>query len=742
MKRLRQSWLPRLAGLLGAALGLALVHFAPGLTTVARDRVFDQFQRLAPRAPAADPVRVVEIDEAALDAVGQWPWPRHRLAEFADRLNDAGAAAIVFDILLAEPDRTSPANAARNWTDDPALNAIRAELGAAEIAEADHDRLLAAALARAPTVLNISAGPDAAQDCPAPLRSSAVQGVTAADIAAFARSFRQPVSSLPELRAAASGEGFARAALAGDAIVRAVPLIALACDGRELYPSLAVEALRVAAPRLDPRFAPEPYIAAGKRPCRTHVRIVEGAAVSQVMVCRLAMPTNEDGEMWVRYSSRETARRRALSAADLFTMSGDELANAVGGRIVIIGAAAEGLRDTLITPLGDERPGAQVHADVIEQALSGVMLQRVDDVMRPIEIGGALALAAVMIILMPRLGAGAGFAMFAALSAAIFAGAFYTFAVRGVLADPVTPWLILGPAFVGAFVVLFEQEQHARRFIRAAFGKFLAPEVVERIEKDPSLLRLEGETREITAFFSDIRGFTGIANKLSATQTAAFLNQYFTAMTRIVTEHDGLVDKYMGDGLAAMWNAPLDVERHTEKAARAALAMLRELETLNARWRAERSLPVDAIRIGVGLHVDEAQVGNFGSEDHLEYSMLGDMVNLTARIETLSKIYRAPIILTAAVRERIPEFAIVPLGAATVAGRADAVVLFALAGDEKVAALAAFAAFRRRMETGVAALEAGDVETARHAFADCLKADCFGLDDTVAYFSALASTSS
>ncbi len=736
MKALRKMFGPRVAGLIGAGLALALVYQQPALVNIARDRLFDQFQRLAPRTYEEDPVRVIEIDDAALERYGQWPWPRHRFAALVDKLNEAGAAAIVFDVIFAEPDRTSPGNVARSWIDAPVLAPIVSKLGASDLAALDHDARLATSLAVAPSVLHLTARSGAsAGGCVPVLEASRVQGLPPEDLARVAPSFRQVVPSLPVFREAASGEGFARAALADDAIVRAVPLIALACDGVEIYPSLALEALRVAAPRLDPKFAPPEFArAAANGACRAHVTGIAHQSVSQVVLCRLRFPTTEDGQLWVHYSKSSSIEKRRLSVVDVFDSDAAALGDAVRGRIVLIGASAEGLRDVLITPLGDERPGVHIHAEVIEQALAEKTLFRAWDVMRPIEIFAAVIVSILLMLMLPRMSAAIGFAVWLILMAAVFAGTFFAFSAGRLLIDPITPSLVVTLSFTGAFVVMFQQEQLARKFIRGAFGKFLSPLILDRLERDPTLLKLEGESREITAFFSDIRGFTSISEQMAPQAVTTLLNQYFTPMTRIVVEHKGLVDKYMGDGLAAMWNAPVDVDDHPAQGARAALQMLKSLERLNGIWRANKQLPVPEIKIGIGLHTAEARVGNFGSEDHLEYSMLGDMVNLTSRLESLTKQYGATIIISEQTRERIPDFAAVPLGAFTVKGRTDPTVIFALVGDEAVAARADFQDFRRSFEAGVVALEDGEVFAALEHFNACRQGETFGLDAALDIF--------
>ncbi|WP_425409024.1 CHASE2 domain-containing protein [Hyphococcus sp.] len=736
MKNLRSIFGPRIAGVIGATLALVIVFQQPMLVNVARDRLFDQFQRISPRAYDSDLVKVVEIDDAALEKYGQWPWPRHRFATIVDNLNEAGAAAIVFDILFAEPDRTSPGNVSASWLDAPLLVPIVSELDASNLDELDHDSRFAAAIEAAPTVMHITARSGASTAvCPPVLEAARVQGVRPSDLARVAPSFRQIVPPLPIFRDAARGEGFARAALNDDAIIRTVPLIALACDGKEIYPSLVLEALRVAAPKLNPTLAPTDFVQeAVERPCKAHVTSTATQSVSQVALCSLRFPTSQDGQLWIHYSRLESIEKRRLSVVDVLEGETVSLSEIVKGRIVMIGASAEGLRDALITPLGDVRPGVHIHAEVVEQALSEETLYRAWDLMRPAEIGAAILVTLIMLLFLPRLSAAMGFSIWLILTAAFFAGAFCAFHFGRLLIDPVTPNLIIATSFFGSFVVMFQQEQIARKFIRGAFGKFLSPLIVERLERDPTLLKLEGQSREITAFFSDIRGFTSISEQMSPPEVTTLLNQYFTQMTRIVVNHKGLVDKFMGDGLAAMWNAPVDVTNHPAQAARASLQMLKSLEKLNAVWRENDQLPVPEIKIGIGLHTAEARVGNFGSEDHLEYSMLGDMVNLTSRLESLTKLYGAPIIMSKQTRECIPDFAGVLLGASTVVGRTDSTIIYALVGDDTVAAKLAFQSFRRSFEMGVVALENADAHAALDHFGACEQGETFGLEETIKSF--------
>ncbi|MEQ8934804.1 MAG: adenylate/guanylate cyclase domain-containing protein, partial [Amphiplicatus sp.] len=448
----------------------------------------------------------------------------------------------------------------------------------------------------------------------------------------------------------------------------------------------------------------------------------------------LRLPTTDDGRVWIHYARPDSIERRNLSVAEALEGDADALAREVRGRIVMIGATAEGLRDFVMTPLGDERAGVHIHAEIIEQALAGKTLFRAWDLMRPLEIGTAILVCIVVLIILPRLSAALGFATLLILITGLFGGSFYAFRAERLLIDPVTPSLIVAGSFVSAFVVMFQQEQMARRFIRGAFGKFLSPLIVDQLERDPGLLKLKGEEREITALFSDIRDFTAISENLDPEQVTTLLNQYFTPMTRIVTEHKGLVDKYMGDALAAMWNAPVDVADHPAQACRAALAMIEALKKLNVGWQADASLLVPQVRIGIGLHTAVARVGNFGSEDHLQYLMIGDMVNLTARLEEATKEFSAPIIISSDTQTRAQGFATVALGEIIAKGRNEPTAIYALVGDEQTAVSSEFARLRASIDSGLGAARKGDHHAAMNFFREAAAGDMFGLDETLAMF--------
>jgi len=300
----------------------------------------------------------------------------------------------------------------------------------------------------------------------------------------------------------------------------------------------------------------------------------------------------------------------------------------------------------------------------------------------------------------------------AAMAPAIF-GSWYAYTEYHWLIDPVFPSLVGLLVYLSSSAVLFLRTEAERMHVRHAFGRYLAPSVVEQLANHPERLTLGGELRELTLMFSDIRGFTTIAEGLDAHGLTSFLNHYLTPMTDVILTHQGTVDKYMADGIMAFWNAPLDDPEHAMHACRAALAMRSELVRLNDSWRAEAAAtgrPFQEVRAGIGLNTGDCVVGNLGSDQRFDYSVLGDAANVASRLEGQTKTYHVDIILGERTAELARRFAMLEIDLIQVVGKTKPVRIFFLFGDEAVAAAEAFSsletahdammvAYRRRQWT-------------------------------------------
>lgn len=664
-----------------AVLLLALsadVAFRDGFARLS-DLLFDGFQRAAPRTATADPgVVVVDIDEASLQHIGQWPWPRDRVGQLVDMLGGMGAAAIAFDMVFTEPDRTSLG---------PQLQRLQAQGFAVQLpagAPLDNDALFAASIARNPVVLGVALSDEPGLALSPPMAGLSFAGT---DPRRYLEATGGGLSNLPGLTQAASGIGSFSFPPARDNIIRNMPLVAVA--GGQLYPGLGVEALRVAqgASGLMLRSSDASGEVGGSR-----------LALTSVKVGVLALPSMADGRLRVHFSGMP--HMTVIPAWQLLQGDAAALADKVEGRIVLVGTSAIGLRDIVATPLAAAAPGVNVHAELIDQALNQQFLQR-PDWARGAEVVAAV-LASLLLLLVLRLGRPVLSSLaLSLLLGALLGGAWWAYRRHAMLLDPLPGLLCLLSVFLTMMPALLFLGNREKRFVRTAFGRYLSPALVERLSQDAQALQLGGENREITVLFSDIRGFTTLSENLAPDALTALLNRYLTPMTDVLLAHEATIDKYIGDAIMAFWNAPVDIPDHPRKACLAALGMAAAVDALNAACGS-------AIRIGVGLHVGDACVGNLGSQQRFSYSAIGDTVNLASRVEGLTKFYGLTVMVTEAVRAQAADLAFVEVDRVRVVGRSEPVVLHALLGDASLAADAVFQAMAAQHAVVLAHYRRGD----------------------------------
>jgi adenylate cyclase len=709
----RQPWLPGVAAVLLVAL---LAIWPPPFVAPAVQRVslqlFDQYQRWKPRRYEDAGVRVVDIDEESIRRLGQWPWPRTVMADLNDRLADAGAAAIAYDIVFAEADRTSPHLLAQRSDLPTQLREALSKLP-------DNDAVLARSFAASPVVVGAFLINDPTGRSLDPKAGFAISGAEPRSIAQFS----DLVAPIQTLDAAASGRGFVTFAPDSDAIVRRPHLVARIGD--DLYPALSLEALRVAQ-------------GAGSIIVKTDTGSGELGGSGDVVALKVGqfeVPTTGSGALWVHFSSNSPARTIPAWQIISGDLSGRALADAIGGRIVFVGAGAVGLRDLVSTPLQDRDVGVNVHAQMTEQMILGEFLKRPDWVIG-FEVALMLALGIGLAILLPRIGALRGALLGLAAIAALLAGSWYAFAAHGFLLDPTWPAVAVVAAWLVQTVLAFYREERQRTYIHQAFDRYLSPELVRRIANDPGLLELGGTERDMSVLFCDIRGFSRIAEGMAPNEVIEFLVQFLTPMSDLLLEQGATIDKYIGDAILAFWNAPLDDPDHRRRAARAALAMQQRLDLLNAKMLSEagRGWPGN-VKIGIGLNAGPCCVGNVGSERRLSYSLIGDPVNLASRLEGLTKHYQVDILVGEGLAASLPEFALLPVDRVRVVGRGRPETIFALLGDESVHADATFTALAQEHRAMLDDyFQRRFADARRHNERNAVRAAAFGLASVVELF--------
>ena len=683
-----KRFLPPLAGLLIVVL-LALLRLTdPYPVEVLREIAFDTFERIKPRPNGDFPVRVVDIDEASLAELGQWPWPRDRLALLTQRLTELGAAAIGYDVLFPEPDRMSPIRIAKEL---PGVDPANLP---------DYDAVFADALAKSPSVLGFSRTPNGAPMTGAPKTSFAISGPNPTSGAPRLEGVAAP---LPLLRDAAPGiAALSLNTQLSTAEVRQLPMVW--SDGTQLYPTLSLESLRIA-------LGIPTMVVMGDTSAEGYF---EGVRIGQFTV-----PTTSDGNLWLYYSRPDPALY--VSAKDILGPNYTQFQERIAGQIILIGTSASGLLDLHTTTLGDNVPGVSIHAQAIEQILSQTYLTRPDWVLG-LELVGFVLLGALMVLVVLALGPLAGLAAgFFAIGGTV-GFSWWLFSAQGIMFDPSFPVIGLTLLFLALVFFRFLTTDAAKRQIRRAFGYYVDPSLLQQIERNGDKLKLGGEMREVSVMFSDVRGFTPLSEKLTPPQILALLNTMFGALGAEITSRLGTIDKFIGDAIMAFWNAPVDVPQHPRRACEAALGMRARLAALNAAdafgLRAGGT-GIDGVVVGVGISTGEALVGNMGLETRFDYSALGDTVNTASRVEGACKETGYDLLVTSSTRDAAADLAFLRAGGLALKGKAERVQIHLLVGDAALAATPAFRTLIERHEKAIAALvDGGDVAS---AIAACLE---------------------
>ncbi len=625
---------------------------------------------------AEDEVVLILVDEQslewALDTQGQgWPWPREYPAVIADFARRAGAASLTFDVL---------------YTDDSRFGVH------------DDRRFARAAADFGPTVFAALYGEEAArhdrfpQDAPMSSATVEVEGGGGDDFPAFSRA-TFPVS---ELAQSAARMGNVHITPDPDGVYRRVPPVTR-FDG-ELVPGLGLAAFLAGA---------------GESP---GLRLEDDGRALRVGERRL--PLDPEGRLILRFERPGAERTRLRAAAVIqseLRLAADPGADTpidpaeLEGRHVMVGLSAAGLFDLRPLPLDPRAPGVEFHATMLENLAAGNFMREVDATRAQVLVG-LLAFLPAFLAGLGRSSASTALAIAFALVAPVLLSGFAH--AGGVWLPLVVPLVAGLTGTVGAAVYNYAREGRERRFIKAAFAQYLSPQVIERLLEEPDRLKLGGERRELTIFFSDLEGFTSLSERLSPDDLTRLLNEYLTEMTDILTACGATIDKYEGDAIIAFWNAPVDVPDHPRRAVEAALECQRRLAAMapRLRGRAGRDL---AMRIGV--NTGEAVVGNMGSRTRFDYTMLGDAVNLAARLEGANKVFGTYTLIAESTARRLPESLYCrELGEIRVVGRArpvqvcEPVSRLALDRDPERYTLFAQA---------LADLRAGRVEQARDRFA-------------------------
>ena len=582
-----------------------------------RYKTWDYFQQIHPREVLSDSITVVNITEQDLKTYGQWPWPRHIMAMLHARIGDAGALLVNYNILFAEPDRMSGVEYLKSM---PMTNELREQLGNVLL---DTDAIFSTVLKDSNrAVLMMSVKNDKGVSLP-----STTQIIEKGDAKPWLYEFGGIVSPTQRLSAGATGMGVNVTSPEPDAVVRKMPVL-IRINGK-IYPSMILENVRI--------------LNGSKR-----IKVIaKDYGIDEVLVSKKAgIPVNHNAEMYINYA--DPSNYIQMSASEVLSNKFNE--NKIKGRIVVVGMDAAGLSVLKYTPHG-LTTDQMITAQALDTLLTGKHLLRIPqaDTYEIIFIG---MLGLLMIILIPRVSVLLSVPLLLFVTGGISYASFMAYTNKGFLIDPSFAVLYIFLIWSHSTYNNFATQSRLRKQIKKQFEHYLDPGMVKKLQKDPSLLKLGGETRNMTFLFCDIRGFTPISEKYKGNPAGLtkLINRFLTRMTDVIIANGGTIDKFMGDCIMAFWNAPIENKKHRQLAVKSALEMTVALAELNMHLQAE-GLP--KINIGIGINTGDALVGNMGSEQRFDYSVIGDAVNLASRLESSSKTLGKTIVIGEETRHTI-----------------------------------------------------------------------------------------
>ncbi|MDH4161367.1 MAG: adenylate/guanylate cyclase domain-containing protein [Nitrospirota bacterium] len=587
-----------------------------------------QFALRGPLAPGPETV-IAAIDEKSISRLGRFPWPRSTWGRIVDRLTEEGAKVIVFDVFFTEPENVT--------SDDQFQKAIR-----------ESGRVVLPMVFDLQGAFGETGFTDQKVDFLMPAAYSA---------------FRNPEQdAIPEakmvlpslMRFSTYAKTLAHINMNPDS------------DGTLRWEMLAV------------KYKDDYYAPIGLQAARLFLDLPSERMVLDmaggVTMNNTVIPTDAYGRMLINYRGpNKTFPMYSLSDLLDRTLPAGTLKN----KVILIGATAIGIYDLRVTPYSTNMAGIEKHANVVDNILHGDFLHRAADYDIPLIFLFTLVMGA----LLPRLGAKEGGLLFLALLAGFSGFVYYLFAARGVWFSWVYPASAIFFGYMSQTAYRFFTEERRARDIRKMFSSYVSKRIVDELIRDPSKMKLGGDRKELTVLFSDIRGFTTFSEKHQPEEVVSQLNEYLGAMTHVVFEHEGTLDKFVGDAVMAFWGAPLDQQDHAVRCVRCALDMIKKLKALQEKWAAEGKHVID---IGVGINSGDMIVGNMGAEGKkMDFTVIGDNVNLAARVEGLTRQHNCHIIITEYTYAKVKDVVNVQeLGAVTVKGKAQPVFMYAVLSEK------------------------------------------------------------
>ncbi|OWF65916.1 hypothetical protein B6A14_09165 [Polynucleobacter hirudinilacicola] len=659
----------------GNWINVSLIEHADGL-------LYDARLKLTAPGGVDSRIVIVDIDEKSLrereqGGEGRWPWPRDRLALLNDRLlNQYQVALVGYDVIFSEKDLSSGIQSLENIANRnlKGNSVLASELSKLK-PELDFDGRFAASMKDQPVVLGFTFLPaiETSQKGSLPIPALTTKELPLSAVDPLVRSGY--TGNLARLQSSSADGGHINPLVDSDGVIRRVPMLIRHENG--YYASLALASARTLLGGLPLGLILNPGTS-----------VDQFGSVAALDVGGAALPINTELVSYIPYRGGYQSFDY-ISASDVINQKIDP--KALEEKIVLIGTTAPGLLDLRTTPFSNTYPGVEIHANLIAGILDGTIKQSPVWV-QTVNFLAIAVLGIFFALLLPWLKPLSGLVASTIGAAVILGSNFWlyqggiVFPLAGLMA--VATLLYLFNVAYGYFV-----ESRGKRLMNGLFGQYVPPELVDEMAKNPANFSMEGESRELTILFSDVRGFTTISESLDAKTLSEFINAFLTPFTKVIYHNQGTIDKYMGDCIMAFWGAPIKDEDHARHGLISAFEMLTAMDLLNEEFIKKGWPP---IKVGIGLNSGRVSVGNMGSEIRLAYTVMGDAVNLASRLEGITKEYGAAIIIGDETYKKLPDLIAREVDKVRVKGKDIAVKIFEPLGfegtvsEEKMAALQLF----------------------------------------------------
>ncbi|WP_416186496.1 CHASE2 domain-containing protein [Herbaspirillum sp. RTI4] len=661
-----------LAFLFTLLAGAQVAGFMPASLTERIDLFFyDLRMRIA--SVELDPrIVIVDIDEKSIAELGRWPWSRDVVAGLVDKMAVAyQAKTIAFDILFAEPDNSSGYSTMARLAQGELKSLPQFSQQLERLKPTlDFDARFAAALQGRPVVLGYNLSNEASAIAKGQLPTPVFSVTDLAGRKLDATQWKAYGANLPQLQQAARSGGFFNPLLDSDGLIRRVPLVAQI--GANFYSSLSLASAEtaLAADRIKPVFIEQDAVLSDSQ--LNEYGALSGLSL-RVKPRPILVPVERGLTALITYRGHGGAQGGAFRYVSAVDVLKGRVPNALlNQKILLIGTTVPGLYDLRATPVSPNYPGVEIHANLIASILDGDFKQRPEfsqgfDLLQVIALG--LGLGLLLPLLSPF------FAILLSVGAALAVAGlnFWLYEGAGLVMPMATALLLILGLFIGNLGWGYLFEYRNRRAIVNLFGEYVAPELVAEMAANPASYSMEGESRELTVMFSDVRGFTTISEGLEPNELREYINAYLTAMSEDIRGNRGTLDKYIGDAVMAFWGAPVVLPDHAARAVATALKMQQSVIVLNQQFILRGWPP---LKIGIGLNTGMMRVGDMGSAIRRAYTVMGDAVNLSSRLESITKVYGVGILVGQLTMEAAPQFAYRELDRVRVKGKNEPVPIF------------------------------------------------------------------